>query len=101
MELLLPPGGALRVRAVDGAGAPVAGARVALRPERGGEVHLLVDPVTDHDGLLILNGLAPGAYAVTVEREGFAPAAASAEVRASQGGDLRISLEPLARGFPR
>jgi protocatechuate 3,4-dioxygenase beta subunit len=95
LELMLPEGGALRVLAVDRAGVPLEGASLALRTERGAEVHLLVDPLTDRDGRVTLLGLAPGAYAVTAEREGFAPATASAEVRAALGGDLRIQLEPL------
>jgi Carboxypeptidase regulatory-like domain len=63
--------GSLAVAASDQSGAAVAGATVTVTNEENGQQRTAL---TEQDGQLVLSGLAPGTYAVTVSAKSFATA---------------------------
>lgn len=80
LDLTLEPGAALSGRVVDPLGAPVAGARVFLRPRSDESPRGLPDDTSGPDGSFTLPGLADGTYRLLAEREGFARSREGQEV---------------------
>lgn len=73
--LRMSAGGRIRVRVVDGEGAPIPGARATVAaspPYPGSDLAMWMSGnlVTGPDGTALATGLAPGSYAVTVEMAG-------------------------------
>jgi hypothetical protein len=102
VELRLAPPAALEGRVVAAGGGPVGGARVLATPvvstwpgpsTPAAPPEEIAVGETDGAGAFRLAGLAPGAFAVTLEKPGYHPALVG---RALVPGDpLAVSLEPL------
>ena len=78
-------------RVTDPRGGSIAGATVKLYA-RGAAEQLRLSAVTDSAGAYRFERLAPGAYLVTAEAEGFAPAAAR-EVEVARGGQATLDVQ--------
>jgi protocatechuate 3,4-dioxygenase beta subunit len=100
MDGVLSRGGTLVVTVEDGAGLPLAGAKVTLLDAKGQAVTRTLSlvnifdgdrSVTDAQGVATLTDLAPGSYRLKAAKEGFA---ASEEVTAgvTSGGSARIRV---------
>jgi uncharacterized GH25 family protein len=72
LDLTLEPGATLGGHVVDPLGAPVAGARVFLRPPPGEDPRGLPSDTSGPDGAFTLTGLADGSYRLFAEKAGFA-----------------------------
>jgi protocatechuate 3,4-dioxygenase beta subunit len=79
---------------------PVAAAIVSVEPVGGPPPPSPASPIgstSDGDGAFVIAGVSPGAYRVTAERWGYAPAAATVEVTSGSDVDdvrLALSLSP-------
>jgi hypothetical protein len=74
LDLALQEGGRVRVTAADAAGAPLPGARVLLRDDRGRAWSLHESPLTGADGTLLLQSVPTGRWEVEAVLAGHAPA---------------------------
>ncbi len=79
-----PRQGTVRVAVADAAGAPVAGATVALGA--GGTA------ATDASGVATFSGALEGGYLVSVDAQGFEPEALAAQVTFPSGGAARVDV---------
>ncbi|MBL8841473.1 MAG: carboxypeptidase regulatory-like domain-containing protein [Planctomycetes bacterium] len=106
IELLLVDGAAVRGRVIDGAGAPIAGARVlaatrfdpfAIFAAAGMEVRTPAEAITDGDGRFALDGIEPGLeLQLSARARGYAPSATQ-KVLAAPGAPTTVELR-LLRG---
>jgi hypothetical protein len=89
----VPPSGAAEVRGrvVDGSGAPVGGAGVAVRAGRTAAI--VAGALADPDGRFRVRGLAPGAYTLRVSRLGYAPRTRPFAVDAP---DARVDVDTVS-----
>ena len=83
--------GEVRGRVVDGAGAPVGGAGVAVRAGRTAAI--VAGALADPDGRFRVRGLAPGAYTLRVSRLGYAPRTRPFAVDAPDG---RVDVDTVS-----
>lgn len=89
-------------RVVDAVGRAVAGATIAVSPDRGAAKGTVVDlsataAVADSDGAFVLEGLGAGSYFVLASAPGFARAAVPLQIaRGEDVGRVRLALEPAA-----
>jgi Carboxypeptidase regulatory-like domain len=78
------------------AGSPIAGAFFRLE---GAAISDLPVPVlqrtSDGSGAFEISGISAGAYKITVERQGFAPATLNVEVLPGAVAPVEIELKPL------
>ncbi|HWW77566.1 MAG TPA: carboxypeptidase-like regulatory domain-containing protein, partial [Pyrinomonadaceae bacterium] len=82
------PGGALRGRVVDPAGAVIQGATVTVTDAAGKDK----TATTDGEGVYTIAALPPGTYSVRVTATGFAPSQGT-EVEIASGGRKTLDLE--------
>ncbi|MEM7306685.1 MAG: carboxypeptidase regulatory-like domain-containing protein [Planctomycetota bacterium] len=94
-ELVLPPGGELRVRAEDEQGKPLAGVRIELHDGNGKVTWAGLSPDTSAKGELVISALNTGTYRVRATLDGYSPAETRATVRTGDGGDAVLRLLPL------
>lgn len=86
-------------RLADPAGAPVANAQVAFRPEQGGAER---SARTDAEGRYRLTEVAPGRYILRIRALGFEPAVrAGVGLGPGQALSLDLRLEPVATALTR
>src|SRR5262245_43137979 len=71
-------------------GAVVAGAQVTIRNEATGETR---DAVTDNQGRFKVEGLAPGGYKITINREGFKTAERAVSIESGKTATVETKLE--------
>jgi Carboxypeptidase regulatory-like domain len=71
-------------------GALVAGAQVTVRNEAAGETR---DTVTDNQGRFKIEGLAPGGYKITINRDGFKTAERAIAIESGKTATVEIKLE--------
>jgi hypothetical protein len=96
--LVLRPGGALSVRAIDGEGEPIAALVVARAVRSAGRIEGARDSADGRsgpDGRVRLTGLAPGTHRVHVRARGYADRQADADVAAGRETEVVVTLEPL------
>ena len=74
-------------------GAVVAGAQVTVRNEATGETR---DAVTDNQGRFKIEGLAPGGYKLTINRDGFKTAERAVSVESGKAATVESKLEIAA-----
>lgn len=93
----MSPGGALRVRVVDAAGNPLAGAVVECA--RGGELAAGTSPAdsTDASGTRSMGTLAPGRWTVSAKKPGFEPRSETVDVLVGQRTEHTITLRAAGR----
>jgi hypothetical protein len=71
-------------------GAVVAGAQVTIRNEATGETR---DAVTDNQGRFKVEGLAPGGYKITINRDGFKTAERAVSIESGKTATIETKLE--------
>jgi Carboxypeptidase regulatory-like domain/Peptidase family M1 domain len=71
-------------------GALVVGAQVAVRNEAAGEQR---DTITDNQGRFKVEGLAPGGYKITINRDGFKTAERAVAIESGKTATVEIKLE--------
>ncbi len=71
-------------------GAVVAGAQVTVRNEATGETR---DAITDGQGRFKIEGLASGAYKITIKRDGFKTAEQNVAIESGKAATVEIKLE--------
>ncbi len=99
LDLTLEPGAILSGRVVDPQRAPVAGARVFLRPSPGGSSPRgLPSGTSGPDGSFNLSGLADGTYRLLAEKAGFARSRDGQEVVVAGRSMTGIEIQLTAGG---
>lgn len=82
--------GAISGTVKDPNGAVVAGAQVIVRNEATGEAR---DAITDGQGRFKVERLAPGAYKITIKRDGFRTAEQNVAIESDKTSTVEIKLE--------
>ena len=93
----LPQGGRLEVRVLDELNRGSTGARVRLRSDGKDGLRLTRQArVSRGDGLVVLEGLPPGTYAVTVTRRGYTTEQGKVVIGSGRTHGLDFQLQPRA-----
>ncbi len=76
----------------DALGRPISGAYVELKDAQN---KVVARATTDADGRFVLKGLAPGVFALSVQKQGFKPGLKVVRLEAGAARDVALSLEAL------